>query len=856
MPLSNGQKLGPYEVLSPVGAGGMGEVYKARDTRLSRDVAIKVLPSQLSTDEQALARFQKEAQAVAALSHPNVLGIFDFGKEDSIVYAVMELLDGESLREKLKNGPISQRRAIEIAVQLANGLAAAHGKGIIHRDLKPENIFITRDGHTKILDFGLSKRTEILHESLTHAPTEAGHTAPGMILGTVGYMSPEQVRGLPLDFRTDIFSFGAVLYEMLSGTAAFRRETASDTMSAILRDEPPDLSETKKISVALDRIVRHCLEKDPERRFGSAADIAFDLEATSQTSSASSMPKKMETFRKRFRMQSIALIAALLLLPLAFLLGKRMHSNAVSFPSYQRLTFARGTVQGARFAPDGASILYGGAWNGNPYQVYSMRTNTTGSTPLDLSDATVFSVSTTGELLLGIHPKSVGALYSYCTLARVPMTGGTPRELVEDAISADWAPDGNSLAVGRQLAGIVRLEYPLGKVLYEKSGWLSHIRVSPDGNHVAFLEHPFTSDGGSVSVVDRNGNRKELSTGWVSIEGLAWNPTTNEVWFTGTRQGAATKIYSVDLNGGKERLVLPSPTELTLWDISRDGRVLLTQDDWRGEISMRAPGAEKDRDISNMDYSLLRDITPDGGTVAFDDSGEGGGVNGAVFIRRWSDSSPVQLGEGVAGSISPDGKWLSSTDFDGARILLIPLGPGQTQTVLCPDESCSYPKYFPDGKKVVYFSTKPGRASRLMVRSLPDGKPMPISPEGIGLTTVLPVSPNGLYVAALGTDAKPTIFSVDGKTSWAIPNSEAREIPVQWTPDGNSIYLTHPLDRMAQVFRVDIHTGERTLWKQIGAADPAGVLGVTRVFPTPDGNAYAYGYIRILSTLYLVTGLR
>ena len=289
MTISAGTRLGPYEILAPLGAGGMGEVYRARDQKLDRDVAIKVLPHSLAADPDMLARFEREAKAVAALSHPNILSIFDFGAQGAISYAVMELLEGETLRGKLETGPIPQKQAVDFALQLAKGLSAAHAKGIVHRDLKPENLFVTRDGHVKILDFGLAKRVETVAAGEMTGPTRSGHTEPGMIMGTAGYMSPEQVKGLPVDHRSDIFSFGTIFYELLSGKKAFRRATNVETMAAIMRDEPTELSESgRNVSPALDRIVRHCLEKDREHRFQSARDIAFSLlEQSSQTGTSS-----------------------------------------------------------------------------------------------------------------------------------------------------------------------------------------------------------------------------------------------------------------------------------------------------------------------------------------------------------------------------------------------------------------------------------------------------------------------------------------------------------------------------------------------------------------------------------------
>jgi TolB-like protein/Flp pilus assembly protein TadD len=286
MSLSAGTRLGPYEILAPIGAGGMGEVYRARDKKLDRDVAVKVLPQSVAADPDTLARFEREAKAVAALSHPNILAIHDFGTHEGTAYAVMELLEGETLRGKLDSGPIAQKQAVDYALQVAKGLSAAHEKGIVHRDLKPENLFVSKDGHVKILDFGLAKKVEaVTAEEQTSAPTGSGHTEPGTVMGTMGYMSPEQVRGLPVDHRSDIFSFGAILYEMLSGKKAFKKDTASDMMAAIMRDEPPELTQSgRNISPALDHIVKHCLEKDRDNRFQTAKDVAFNLSEQSSSS--------------------------------------------------------------------------------------------------------------------------------------------------------------------------------------------------------------------------------------------------------------------------------------------------------------------------------------------------------------------------------------------------------------------------------------------------------------------------------------------------------------------------------------------------------------------------------------------
>ena len=347
--LTPGRRLGRYEILSPLGAGGMGEVYRARDSKLKRDVAVKVLPGYVSGDPEFLARFEREASAVAALSHPNILSIFDFGNEDGVAFAVMELLEGNTLREMLAAGPISQRKAADYAQQVARGLWAAHERGVVHRDLKPENLFVTRDGQVKILDFGLAKNIgKAAPGKQTSAPTVSGHTQPGTVMGTVGYMSPEQVRGLTADHRSDIFCLGAVLYEMLSGRRAFSGATAADTMSAILNAEPPEFSGSgRKVPPGLDRIARHCLEKNPEERFQSARDLAFALESASQTSGEQGI-----VAAPRRKLRSAALVAAAALAAGAlggWLLSR--HAPTAQEVSFHRLTFRRGNLLSARFTP-------------------------------------------------------------------------------------------------------------------------------------------------------------------------------------------------------------------------------------------------------------------------------------------------------------------------------------------------------------------------------------------------------------------------------------------------------------------------------------------------------------------------
>ena len=396
----------------------MGEVYRARDSRLRRDVAIKVLPQALSLDAERMRRFEQEALATAALNHPNILAVFDIGTSDGSPYVVSELLEGETLRERLRSGAIAPRKALDYALQIAHGLAAAHEKGIIHRDLKPENLFITKDGRLKILDFGLAKLTQVDPGSSAHTsmPTATHGTEAGVVMGTAGYMSPEQVRGLTLDPRSDIFSFGAILYEMLSGKRAFHRDTPADTMSAILKEEPAELSETNRnVSPALERIVQHCLEKNPEARFHSASDIAFDLEHLSGVSgstarlAAAAAPDAGASQSRRGLAIGIAsaLAFAVILGGLGWWIGK--NSARAPLADYQQITFRTGSIGNARFTPDG-SVVYSASWEGGEDQLYMSRTDDPGARELGLKDAELLSISKNGELAIRLNTRYYGRL--------------------------------------------------------------------------------------------------------------------------------------------------------------------------------------------------------------------------------------------------------------------------------------------------------------------------------------------------------------------------------------------------------------------------------------------------------------
>src|SRR4051794_121890 len=400
MPLSPGTRLGSCEILAPLGAGGMGEVYRARDTALGRDVAVKVLPPDFASDPDRLRRFTQEAQAAAALNHPNILAIHHVGTERGAPFIVSELLEGETLRDQLNAGAVPVRKAVEYAIQVANGLASAHDKGIVHRDLKPENLFVTRDGRVKILDFGLAKLTGAEGRTIEDRQTVTAGTSAGMVLGPVGYMSPEQVRAQPVDARSDLFSLGAILYELVSGRRAFHGETPADTMSAILREEPEPLTaSTVGVPPSLERVVRHCLEKNPYERFQSARDLKFDLSEIIASPSGSSSSPQMSGIAPvptAARRPGLFVIGALACLALAAAAGLGWWAHRAPLPpqpTYQRLTFRRGTIATARFAPDRKTVVYGAAWEGAPVETFLVTTDSPESRPLGVAGSDVFAVS-------------------------------------------------------------------------------------------------------------------------------------------------------------------------------------------------------------------------------------------------------------------------------------------------------------------------------------------------------------------------------------------------------------------------------------------------------------------------------
>jgi eukaryotic-like serine/threonine-protein kinase len=855
MPLASGTKLGPYEIQSPLGAGGMGEVYRARDARLNRDVAIKILPASFSADQDRLQRFAQEARAAAALSHPNILSIFDIGDDGGAPYVVSELLEGETFRDRLRNGPLPSRKAIDYAQQVARGLAAAHEKGIVHRDLKPENLFVTNDGRVKILDFGLAKLTRPEADTSGNAPTLQVGTDAGTVMGTVGYMSPEQVRGKPADSRSDIFAFGAILYEMLSGKRAFHGDSSADTMSAILKEDPPELTATNRnVSPALERIVRHCLEKNPAERFQSARDVAFNLEALTDISTSSqggvrALPE--EPLTPRWLWPVLGGLLVLASWAAIYWLARR--GAAPANPTFHEVTFRNGTIWDARFAPDGQTVFYGAAWDGQPQEIFSTRIDSSDSRPVGLSPAQILAISSKGEMAISQHPVEFLPFAQSGTLARVPIAGGAPREVLDNVFWADWTPDGQSLAVVRLTpGGITHLEFPVGTVLYKPQGWVSHVRFSPNGDYLAIADHLPSGDDGRIVIIDVHGNHKASSSFYSSVEGLAWSPDGKEVWFSAVPGGSARSVYAVDF-AGKERLLYRAPGGLTIHDVSRTGLVLLTADKSRVSLSALAPGETRERSLSWFDWSLLTDISADGKTIIFSETGEAVGSNYSIFLRKTDGSPAVRLGDGGFGSLSPDGQWVIAQDRSPASIVLLPTGVGEPKRLTDNKTDHFSSAWLPDSKSIVFSTAEPGHGPRTYLLDIQGGTPRALTPEG---TFGSVVTPDGKFLLAIDLKRQRWLYPIAG--------GEPQKLNIAPTPDerimglsadGKSV-LVRTRSVPAKITRIDLVTGKRELWKEIVPADPAGVQSIPSVRLSADGKSYAYSTGRILSDLYVVDGLK
>ena len=858
MTLSSGTRLGPYEILAPIGAGGMGEVYRAKDPRLGREVALKVLPTSFSQDADRLRRFESEARAASALSHPNIVTVHDIGTSNGTAYIAMEFIDGTSLRQLLAGGPFPEKKMLEVAVQIADGLAKAHSAGIVHRDLKPENVMLSRDGFVKLLDFGLAKPFAAPQEGGSALPTAAGQdTTPGTVLGTVGYMSPEQASGRSVDYRSDQFALGSILYEMATGNRAFQKSTGAETLSAIIREEPEPVSRVNPRAPAPYRwIVERCLAKDPEDRYASTRDLARDLKSVREHISETSASGQTVAAAPRRRRVAPRLIAAALVLGIAggVLLDRRLSKTQP--PSFRQLTFRRGDIKSARFTPDGQTILYTAAWEGQPLEIFSRRLESPESRSIGLAGTELLAVSKSGEMAVSLGRHPLDAFHRTGRLAATSIAGGVaPREILDDVQWADWSPDGKEMAIVRDVGGRTRVEYPAGKSIFETPGWISHPRVSPGGDAVAFCHHPTAGDdGGNVLIVDRAAKVQKVTGNYETVQGLAWTPT-GRVWFTGAEQGANRALYDAG-RSGSARLIARVTGSMTLHDVSRDGRVLITHDTSRQGVLGLGPTDSKERVLTWLDFSSARDLTHDGSLLLFDESGEGGGPGYSVYIRKTDGSPATRLGGGAAQGLSPDGQWaLAWVNPSDPELVLYPTSVGEPKRVPNGGVKVQTGDWLPDGKQLLLTASEPGHGTRLYVLDLAGGKPRAISPEGYR-SIRHGVSPDGAFAVAIGPDQRYYLYPVTGGEPKPIPGVVPQDRIEVWTGDGKSLVIHRRGELPARIYKLDVTTGKKELWKELMPVDTAGLNDIGGVIIARDGKSYAYGGGWILSDLYLVEGLK
>ncbi len=851
MTLSAGTKLGPYEILAPLGAGGMGEVYRARDAKLGREIAVKVLPELVAADADRRRRFEQEARSASALNHPNILTIYDIAESNGTVYIAMELVEGKTLRELVASGePVPMKKLLDVAVQTAEGLAKAHSAGIVHRDLKPENLMVSRDGFVKILDFGLAKLVEPVTDDASVLPTAApSPTQPGTVLGTAGYMSPEQASGQSIDFRSDQFSLGTILYEMASGKRAFQRKTGAETLVAIIREEPEPLGQLAPKSPAPVRwIVERCLAKDPEERYASTKDLARDLKSLRDHLSETSVSGGLEAAEpapvRRRRWLVPALLALLLGIGLGFLARTVLAGKPSAPIQFRRLTFQRGRIVSARFAPDGQTIVYSAAWGGRPVELFTTRADSAESRSLGMPGAAVLSISSKGELAVSLKRRGVIGYETTGTLARVPLAGGAPREILESVQDADWSPDGQSLAVCRVVGSRSRLEYPVGKVLYETPGWVSGVRISPDGQLLAFAEHVQRGNNdGHLKIIDTTGKLRLAGPYVPGFSGLAWPPKGDEVLYGG--------ILAVSLDG-KTRTVWASPNAY-IQDIARDGSVLLGDGTARREIVGYAAIGAAPRNLTELNWSFPTDISYDGSRVLFTEQQR---PPPGIYVRGLDGSPAVRIADGESFGLSPDGRWaLTLKTPERRRIVIVPTGAGEPQTIELGGLTVGWANWFPDGKRFLLGASEPGRGARLWVVDVEGGKPRPITPEGV-VIAAQSVSPDGRSIFARGPDGRFAIYPAEPGEPRPVPGLEPDEVPLRWAADGRSIYVTRFSEPPGIVDVVDLETGKRSRFTEFDPPDPTGIEVVGPAVIAPDGKSYVYSYRRTLDDLYLATGMR
>jgi eukaryotic-like serine/threonine-protein kinase len=845
--LARGSRLGPYEVLSTLGSGGMAEVYRARDTRLGRDIALKVVNEALAGDPELVRRFEQEARLAGSLNHPNLVALYDFGIHEGAPYFITELLKGESLRQRLSRGRIPLDTALEWGSQLAQGLAAAHAEGIVHRDVKPENVFVTSDGHVKLLDFGIAKLAEasraegphgLLDETVTPASDE---TRTGAIIGTPAYMSPEQVRGEKVDARTDIFSLGAVLHEMLSGHRLFPGGSLLETGHAILHDEPAHLED---VPPAVDRLIRRCLAKDPAARLQSARDLAFALEMLRGEEIPRGSPVKGSRLVRRWWWALVLLAGA----------GMGSALTWLRAPSAPRpLTIERATLRPipsrpARFTPDGR-IVFTAKFTGRN-AVFERQLSSSSIQPLGLENCELQSVSPTGEfaVLVGGGPLVFPMPRS---LARAA-AGGDPQIVAENVVSADWSPAG-ALAIVRRKGERSVVEYPIGKPVFEvaQPAWIGELRVSPRGNLLGFVRHPNGSASGEAVVIDLGGKSLRVSRTWHRTIGVAW-ASADELWYT-AGEDLPRQIQAMPLRG-PERTVYQGLNATSLQDIAPDGRVLVHQGLLeRDIIFLGERAANVPRSLSWFERDGKARLSPDGRLMLF--SGWDARTQRIAMLRKTSGELPRMLGQGWPMDLSSDGRTLLLTSENG-EVLTVAATEGESRSVV-PLQGFEFDETrFAGGRdRAVSVARGPSdKGYRLYSVELRTGAAAPLSEEGIDEDS-LEVSPGARWAATrISSDATPAILSLSGGTLLPISGLGPGLRPAGWANDAE-LWLASVEEPDPSTFRLLRYDVERRRTLETRIVGSGGSERASFVQVTPNGRNIVFMRERAAGHLYVIDGL-
>ena len=862
MRLAPGDKLGPYEVLSVLGAGGMAEVYRARDSRLGREIALKVINETLASSPDLVRRFEQEARVAGALNHPNIVAVYDVGVKDGSPYFVTELLEGESLRQRMFRGRVPLGTTLDWGIQLAQGLAAAHRRGIVHRDVKPENVFIVAGGQVKLLDFGIAKLIEEVAagpRGMMDATVTPGGTATrtGSVLGTPGYMSPEQVRGDPVEARADIFSLGAVLHELLSGERAFPGATLVESGYAILNSDPPPLPAT--VPAPVGQVVLRCLEKEPERRLQTAADLAFALEVVRHPTSAVP-PSRVGRTSSRLVLPLVA--GVLLAVAAVAWVRTRLTAPVAVLPSIDPVTYRLGAVRAARFAPDGR-IIFSASFEGRGEEVFSKTSGSIEPQPLGLTDAQLMAVSPSGGLGLLLDAHFARSFAMRGTLARVESPGGTPRELVENAEFADWGP-GGELAVVRTVGAMNRLESPVGKVLFQTNGWISNPRFSPRGDRIAFLHHPlFYDDMGEARVVDLQGRGKALGSKWPRVLGLAWAPDGTEVLFTAGK--AQRNLLLAVAEDGKARTLYTSPGDLRLDDVAPDGTVLATEELERSELGFSVVGQPEPSTQTWANWATFVATVGDDGSMLFCESVQFAPEVGELSVQPiWtllirSQKAPAQvLGVGAPLDLSRDRRWALVLNIDRKALVAVPTGPGQERPIEVKPLEIGAGRWFQDGRRLAINARGPADADYHLFVTAEGGTSFArLSDVAVTARRVLYLSPDDRWAATLDKDNHLILFSMrDGSVS-RLPEAGPDAVPRGWSAEGH-LWVSRGGDRtpvVGRLLRMDVEHRRVLEERTIRPAEPSGAIFLRDVAISPDGRNVGYIYGRYLGYLYLLRGL-